>query len=155
MVVGYAHLLLEGIVAVIAIGTVMLNGASSARAAHHHLRPGNFGKFASMSGSAQDRHVHGTPAMSLLPLRGPGHRAPLQIKELTNMKVDKYTATVITVAAGIALAACRCRPHRKRHFPHRHFRSVQPAPLRPSPFWPSEWVAKALKKDNRFIMVPM
>jgi len=83
-----------------------------------------------------------------------------QIQELTNMKVDKYTATVITVAAAMALLLT------KTHGPTG---DVIPAW---AAIWPlfgasnqlvaalallavGVWVAKALKKDNRFAMYPM
>ncbi|NLA90757.1 MAG: carbon starvation protein A, partial [Synergistaceae bacterium] len=83
-----------------------------------------------------------------------------QIQELSNMKVDKYTATIITIVAAMALLLT------KTHGPTG---AVIPAW---AAIWPifgasnqlvaalallaiGVWVTKALKGDNRFAMIPM
>ncbi len=83
-----------------------------------------------------------------------------QIQELTNMKVDKYTATIVAVAAAMALLLVK---------------TVGPDG-KPIPAWAAiwpmfgaanqlvaalallavgVWIAKGLKKNNSFLMVPM
>ncbi len=80
-----------------------------------------------------------------------------QIQELSNMKIDKYTATVIAVAGGMALLLTKA---------HGPTGNVIPAWLAIWPIFGASnqlvaalalltigvWVGKALKKDNRFAM---
>ena len=161
--VGYGAMLFEGLVAVIAIGTIMISGA---------IIDGNptltyaqgFGKFASVIGIDPKVGMSlGLLAMNsflLTSLDTATRLTRYQIQEITNMKVDKYTATVLAIAGAMALLLTKA---------HGPTGAVIPAS---TAIWPifgaanqlvaalalltiGVWVAKALNKDNRFAMIPM
>jgi len=163
VIVGYGSMLLEGIVAVIAIGTVMLSGVIAKGGPTITYAEG-FGKFASIVGIdpkvGMSLGLLAINSFLLTSLDTATRLTRYQIQELTNMKVDKYTATVITVAAAMALLLT------KTHGPTGNVIPAWAA------IWPlfgasnqlvaalallavGVWVAKALKKDNRFAMYPM
>ncbi len=163
VVVGYGSMLLEGVVAVIAIGTVMLSGVVAKGGPTITYAEG-FGKFASIVGIdpkiGMSLGLLAINSFLLTSLDTATRLTRYQIQELTNMKVDKYTATVVTVAAAMALLLV------KTHGPTGN---VVPAW---AAIWPifgasnqlvaalallaiGVWVAKGLKKNNQFAMVPM
>ncbi len=163
VIVGYGSMLLEGVVAVIAIGTVMLSGVIAKGGPTITYAEG-FGKFASIVGIdpkvGMSLGLLAINSFLLTSLDTATRLTRYQIQELTNMKVDKYTATVITVAAAMALLLV------KTHGPTGNVIPAWAA------IWPlfgasnqlvaalallaiGVWVAKALKKDNRFAMFPM
>lgn len=163
MLVGYSSMLLEGVVAVISIGTIMISGAIAAGGPVMTYAQG-FGKFAALLGIDQKVGVSlGALAINsfiITSLDTATRLTRYQIQELTNMKVDKYTATVIAVVAAMALLLV------KTHAPDG---SVIPAW---AAIWPifgasnqlvaalaflaiGVWVAKGLKKTNSFVMIPM
>lgn len=163
MLVGYSSMLLEGVVAVIAIGTIMISGTIAAGGPVMTYAQG-FGKFAALLGIDQKIGVSlGALAINsfiITSLDTATRLTRYQIQELSNMKVDKYTATAIAVVAAMALLLV------KTHGPDG---SVIPAW---AAIWPifgasnqlvaalaflsiGVWVAKGLKKTNSFIMIPM
>jgi len=163
VIVGYGSMLLEGVVAVIAIGTVMLSGVIAKGGPTITYAEG-FGKFASIVGIdpkiGMSLGLLAINSFLLTSLDTATRLTRYQIQELTNMKVDKYTATLITVAAAMALLLV------KTHGPTGNVIPAWAA------IWPifgasnqlvaalallaiGVWVAKGLKKNNQFAMVPM
>jgi carbon starvation protein len=163
MLVGYSSMLLEGVVAVIAIGTIMISGTIAAGGPVMTYAQG-FGKFAALLGIDQKIGVSlGALAINsfiITSLDTATRLTRYQIQELSNMKVDKYTATAVAVVAAMALLLV------KTHGPDG---SVIPAW---AAIWPifgasnqlvaalaflaiGVWVAKGLKKTNSFVMIPM
>ncbi len=163
VLVGYGSMLLEGVVAVIAIGTVMLSGVIAKGGPTITYAEG-FGKFASIVGIdpkvGMSLGLLAINSFLLTSLDTATRLTRYQIQELSNMKVDKYTATIITIAAAMALLLV------KTHGPTGNVIPAWAA------IWPifgasnqlvaalalltiGVWVAKALKGDNRFAMIPM
>ncbi|MDI9370596.1 MAG: carbon starvation protein A [Synergistaceae bacterium] len=163
VLVGYGSMLLEGLVGVIAVGTIMISGAIAEGGPTMTYAQG-FGKFASIVGIDPKVGVSlGLLAMNsflLTSLDTATRLTRYQIQELCNMKVDKYTATVLAIAGAMALLLTKA---------HGPTGAVIPAW---AAIWPifgasnqlvaalalltiGVWVSKALKKDNRFMMIPM
>jgi carbon starvation protein len=163
VLVGYGAMLLEGVVAVIAIGTIMLTGVIAEGGPTITYAQG-FGKFAAILGIdpkvGMSLGLLAVNSFLLTSLDTATRLTRYQIQELTNMKVDKYTATIIAIAAAMALLLT------KTHGPTG---AVIPAW---AAIWPifgasnqlvaalallaiGVWVTKALKGDNRFAMIPM
>ncbi len=163
VLVGYGSMLLEGVVAVIAIGTVMLSGVIAKGGPTITYAEG-FGKFAAIVGIdpkvGMSLGLLAINSFLLTSLDTATRLTRYQIQELSNMKVDKYTATIITIAAAMALLLT------KTHGPTGNVIPAWAA------IWPifgasnqlvaalalltiGVWVAKALKGDNRFAMIPM
>ncbi|OPZ41025.1 MAG: Carbon starvation protein A [Synergistetes bacterium ADurb.BinA166] len=163
VVVGYGSMLLEGLVGVIAVGTIMISGVIAEGGPTMTYAQG-FGKFAAILGIDPKVGVSlGLLAMNsflLTSLDTATRLTRYQIQELCNMKVDKYTATVIAIAGAMALLLTKA---------HGPTGNVIPAW---AAIWPifgasnqlvaaltlmtlGVWVSKALKRDNRFAMYPM
>lgn len=163
VVVGYGSMLLEGLVGVIAVGTIMISGVIAEGGPTMTYAQG-FGKFAAILGIDPKVGVSlGLLAMNsflLTSLDTATRLTRYQIQELCNMKVDKYTATVVAIAGAMALLLTKA---------HGPTGNVIPAW---AAIWPifgasnqlvaaltlmtlGVWVSKALKRDNRFAMYPM
>jgi len=163
VLVGYGSMLLEGLVAVIAIATIMITGTIAQGGPTITYAQG-FGKFAAIIGIdpkvGMSLGLLAINSFLLTSLDTATRLTRYQIQELSNMKIDKYTATVIAVAAGMALLLTKA---------HGPTGNVIPAW---AAIWPifgasnqlvaalalltiGVWVGKALKKDNRFAMYPM
>ncbi|MCX7828026.1 MAG: carbon starvation protein A [Thermanaerothrix sp.] len=161
--VGYGSMLLEGVVAVIAIGTVMISGVVDQGGPVVTYAKG-FGKFAGLLGINPKVGVSlGLLAINsfiLTSLDTATRLTRYQIQELTNYKVDKYSATLITVIGALVLLLVKIHGADGKEVPAW------------AAIWPvfgasnqmvaalallsvSVWVAKGLKKDNSFLMVPM
>ncbi|EHM10309.1 carbon starvation protein, predicted membrane protein [Thermanaerovibrio velox DSM 12556] len=161
--VGYGSMLLEGVVAVIAIGTVMISGSVDQGGPVVTYAKG-FGKFAGLLGINPKVGVSlGLLAINsfiLTSLDTATRLTRYQIQELTNYKVDKYSATLITVVGALVLLLVKIHGADGKEVPAW------------AAIWPvfgasnqmvaalallsvSVWVAKGLKKDNSFLMVPM
>lgn len=163
VLVGYGSMLLEGLVAVIAIATIMITGTIAQGGPTITYAQG-FGRFASIIGIdpkvGMSLGLLAINSFLLTSLDTATRLTRYQIQELSNMKIDKYTATVIAVAGGMALLLTKA---------HGPTGNVIPAW---AAIWPifgasnqlvaalalltiGVWVGKALKKDNRFVMYPM
>lgn len=160
--VGYGAMLMEGLVACIAIGTLMVVGNIVSGGPVVTFAQG-FGQFASLIGIDP---VLGTRlgaiainSFLLTSLDTATRLVRYQIQELSSMKVDKYTSTVIAVAAAMALVMVKT-----------HDASGNPIPAW-SAIWPifgaanqmvaalsllaiGVWVIKGLKKSGAFLMTP-
>ena len=161
--VGYGSMLLEGVVAVIALGTVMISGALVNNDPVSTYGAG-FGKFAELVGIdpvvGKSLGLLAINTFLLTSLDTATRLARYQIQELFNMKIDRYTATIVTVVAAMALLLLKT---------HGADGKAIPAWLA---IWPifgaanqlvgalvllavSVWVVKGLKKSNTFLMLPM
>jgi carbon starvation protein len=161
--VGYGSMLLEGVVAVIAIGTVMISGGVDQGGPVVTYAKG-FGKFAGLLGIdpkvGMSLGLLAINSFILTSLDTATRLTRYQIQELTNNRVDKYTATVITVIGALALLLVKIHGADGKEVPA--WAAIWPV------FGASNqmvaalallsiavWVAKGLKKDNRFLMAPM
>jgi len=163
VVVGYGSMLLEGVVAVIAIGTIMISGTIAQGGPVVTYAQG-FGKFASLLGIdpkvGMSLGLLAINSFLLTSLDTATRLTRYQIQELSNMHIDKYTATVLTIAGAMALLLTKA---------HGPTGNVIPAWLAIWPIFGASnqlvaalalltigvWVAKALKKNNSFAMIPM
>ena len=162
VLVGYGSMLIEGIVAVIAIGTIMISGKMLGDPTNTYAT--GFGQFAALVGiDPKIGKSLGLLAMNsflLTSLDTATRLTRYQIQELTNMKVDRYTATVVAVAAAMGLLLT------KTHTADGKIIATWAA------IWPifgaanqlvgalvllslAVWVARALKKPNHWLMYPM
>ncbi len=156
--VGYGAMLLEGLVAVIAIGTIMIAG-SIAEGGPTVTYGQGLGKFAGLIGIDPKIGTSlGLLALNcflLTSLDTATRLARYQLQEFTNMKLNRYVATAIGVVFAMVLLF-----YKQGDVPA--WRLIWPV------FGASNqlvaaltllalgvWVAKGLKKDNRFVMYPM
>ncbi len=162
VLVGYGSMLIEGVVAVIAIGTIMISGKMLGNPTNTYAT--GFGQFAALVGiDPKIGKSLGLLAMNsflLTSLDTATRLTRYQIQELTNMKVDRYTATIIAVGAAIGLLLT------KTQTPDGNTIETWKA------IWPifgaanqlvgalvllalAVWVARGLKKPNNWLMYPM
>ncbi|MCF4150716.1 carbon starvation protein A [Dethiosulfovibrio sp. F2B] len=162
VVVGYGSMLMEGLVACIAIGTLMVAGSIVKGGPVVTFAEG-FGKFASLVGIDP---VLGTRlgaiainSFLLTSLDTATRLARYQIQELSGMKINKYVATIIAVVAALALVMVKT-----------HDAAGNPIPAWKA-IWPifgaanqmvaalallsiGVWVVRGLKKNANFLMAP-
>lgn len=161
-IVGYGSMLLEGVVAIIAIGTVMVTGKLVKGGPVVTFSTG-IGQFASLIGIDPTLGMRlGAIAINsflLTSLDTATRLTRYQIQELSNMKINKYIATIIAVVAALALV-----------FSPAHDPAGNPIPAW-SAIWPvfgaanqmvaalallavAVWVIRALKKSATFLVAP-
>lgn len=163
ILVGYGSMLLEGLVAVISIGTLMISGAIADGGPVMTYAEG-FGLFGKLIGIDPKIGVSlGALAINsfiLTSLDTATRLTRYQIQELVDYKIDKYTATIIAVAGAMALLLIKTvGPGGK----------LIPAWLA---IWPifgaanqlvaalafltlGVWIMKSTKKSANFLMYPM
>lgn len=160
--VGYAAMLLEGLVAVIAIGTLMVAGGIQQGGPVPTFATG-FGKFCTLFGMDP---VIGTRlgaiavnTFLLTSLDTATRLARYQIQEITDYKTNKYVATIIAVAIALVLV----------------YFKTQGADGKPIPAWQiiwpvfgasnqlvaalailgvAMWIIRGLKKKATFLLIP-
>jgi carbon starvation protein len=162
VLVGYGAMLIEGVVAVIAIGTVMISGKMIGNPTITYAT--GFGRFAEIVGIdpivGKSLGLLAMNSFLLTSLDTATRLGRYLIQELFNMKVDRYSATGVVVAAAMGMLLM------KTHDPSGKEIAVWSA------LWPmfgsanqlvgalvlltvSVWVARALKKGNKWLMYPM
>ena len=162
VIVGYGSMLLEGVVAVIAIGTVMVTGTIVKGGPVVTFSHG-MGQFATILGMDPKLGMRlGAIAINsflLTSLDTATRLTRYQIQEISNMKINKYIATIITVAGALALMftpahdpAGNAIPAWKAIWPIFGASNQMVAAL--ALLGVGVWVFKALKKDNKFLMIP-
>lgn len=162
VIVGYGSMLLEGVVATIAIGTVMVTGSIVKGGPVVTFSQG-MGQFATILGMDPKLGMRlGAIAINsflLTSLDTATRLTRYQIQELSNMKINKYVATIITVAGALALMftpahdpAGNAIPAWKAIWPIFGASNQMVAAL--ALLGVGVWVFKALKKDNKFLMIP-
>ncbi len=158
IVIGYGSMLIEGLVAVIAIGTIMMAGK---------ILPGGptvtfgegVGKFAGIIGIdpvvGKSLGLLALNSFLLTSLDTATRLARYQLQEFTGMKIDKYTATVVSVAAAAALVFFKTgdTPAWKLIWPV--FGSANQLVAALALLAVGVWVSKGLKKNSSFLMIPM
>jgi len=158
LIIGYGSMLLEGLVAVIAIGIVMVAGAGAVGSPVQLYAQG-FGKFASIIGIeaalGASLGALAINAFILTTLDTATRLTRYQIQEFSNYKIDKYTATLIAVAAsmGLLLAKSGTTPMWAVIWPI--FGAANQLVAALALLGVAVWIKKGLKKDNRFLMYPM
>ncbi len=162
VLVGYGSMLIEGLVAVIALGTIMISGELLGNPNNTYAT--GFGRFAALIGIdpkiGKSLGLLALNSFLLTSLDTATRLTRYQIQELTNMKVDRYTATFIAVAAAMGLLLTKT-----------HTVTGAAIPVWQA-IWPvfgaanqlvgalvllalAVWVARALKKPNKWLMLPM
>lgn len=156
--VGYGAMLLEGLVAVIAIGTIMIAG-TIAKGGPTVTYGQGLGQFAGLIGiNPKIGTSLGLLALNsflLTSLDTATRLARYQLQEFTNMKLDRYTATAVGVFFAVVLLFYKAGdvPAWKLIWPVFGASNQLVAALALLAI--GVWVAKDLKKDNRFVMYPM
>ena len=162
VLVGYGSMLIEGLVAVIALGTIMISGELLGNPNNTYAT--GFGRFAELIGIdpriGKSLGLLALNSFLLTSLDTATRLTRYQIQELTNMKVDRYTATIIAVAAAMGLLLTKTHTVTGAAIPV--WRAIWPV------FGAANqlvgalvllalgvWVARALKKPNQWLMLPM
>jgi carbon starvation protein len=158
VLIGYGSMLTEGIVAVIAIGTIMIAGGML-KGGPTVVYGQGLGKFAALIGI--DPKV-GT-SLGLLALNSfiltsldtATRLARYQFQEFFNMKVDRYSATAVGVAVAMGLIFWKTgnKPVWLLIWPVFGASNQLVAAL--SLMTVGVWVMKGLKKSANFLMIPM
>jgi carbon starvation protein len=159
LIVGYGSMLLEGMVAVIAIGTIMIAPSDGALSPMIVYSQG-FGKFASLIGInpalGATLGLFAINTFLLTSLDTATRLTRYQIQEISGNKLDKYIATLLAVAGALILV---------------HSKSGANVPIA-TMIWPifgsanqlvaalallaiAVWVKKDLKARNDWLMYPM
>lgn len=158
MVIGYGSMLLEGLVAVIALGTVMIAGVG-ATGSPIALYSQGFGKFSTLLGIDPKLGMSlGALAINsfiLTSLDTATRLTRYQIQELSNYKINKYFATLIAAGAALVLLLFKSgdKPMSEVIWPI--FGSANQLVAALVLLGLAVWVRNGLKKDNRYLMYPM
>jgi carbon starvation protein CstA len=162
VIVGYGGMLLEGLVAVIAIGTVMIAGGMIGNPNNTYAE--GFGRFASLIGIdpkvGKSLGLLALNSFLLTSLDTATRLGRYQIQEITGNRIDRYTATIITIAASMALVLSKTTNPAGQVIPTWSaiwplFGSANQLIAGLSLLALAVWVKKGLKKNNSFLMYPM
>lgn len=158
MIVGYGSMLLEGMIAVIAIGIIMISGAMTSGDPVATYSEG-FGQFSALVGiDPQLGTSLGALAINafiLTTLDTATRLTRYQIQEFSGNRIDKYTATLLAVGGALALLLFEPggKPTWTVIWPV--FGSANQLVAVLALLGIAVWVKKALKKNNTFLMIPM
>ena len=162
ILVGYGSMLIEGVVAVIALGTIMISGKIIGDPTNTYAT--GFGQFAGLIGIdpkiGKSLGLLAINSFLLTSLDTATRLGRYQIQELFNMKIDRYSATIVVIAVSLGLL------YAKAHTPDGRLIPAWAA------IWPTfgaanqlvgalvllalaVWVARALKKPIQWLMIPM
>lgn len=156
--IGYGAMLIEGVLAVVAIITVMIVGSVQGKTPVAIFSSG-FGQFAAVLGiRAEVGTALGLLAINtfiLTSLDTASRIARYQLQELTNMKLDRYSATLAGVVLALALIYVKTGdvPAHERIWPMFGTSNQLVAAL--ALLGVSLWVIKGLKKPATFLIIPM
>lgn len=158
MLIGYGSMLLEGMVAVIAIGTIMISG---------HIINNNpvatfaagFGQFCAFVGiDAKLGTSLGALAINsfiLTTLDTATRLTRYQIQEFSGYRLNKYAATLVAVGASLALLLPKSGDMAIWKIIWPVFGSANQLVAALALLGVAVWVKKALKTSNAFLMIPM
>jgi carbon starvation protein len=156
--IGYGSMLLEGILAVIAIATVMIAGKVVGGGPVATFSAG-FGRFAAILGiEATVGTALGALAINsflLTSLDTASRLGRYQLQELTNMKLDRFTATLAGVGLAVALLIVPTGDKAPYAYIWPMFGASNQLVAALALLGVGIWVAKGLKKKATFLMVPM
>ena len=156
--IGYGSMLIEGVVAIIALGTIMLVGTGSGLNPLEVFGAG-FGKFAVLLGLDENvGAMLGLLAINsfiLTTLDTATRLGRYQLQELTNMRLDRFSATIITVGAAMPLLFLKTGdvPAWKVIWPVFGASNQLVAAL--ALLTMVVWITKGLKKNAAFLKYPM
>ena len=156
--VGYGSMLIEGLVAVVALGTVMMAGKVINNDPMETFGAG-FGRFAELVGidpaTGKSLGLLAINSFILTTLDTATRLGRYQLQELTNMKLDRFTATAIGVAGSVAVIYVKTGdvPAWKVIWPV--FGAANQLVAALVLLGLSVWVVKGLKKRATFLMIPM
>jgi len=156
--IGFGSMLLEGYVAVIALGTIMVVGVIVDKSPLLTYGAG-FGKFAAVVGLdpalGQSLGLLAINSFILTSLDTATRLGRYQLQELSNYKLDRYSATIVGVVAAAVLLFVRSGevPAWKLIWPVFGASNQLVAALALLAI--GVWVIKGLKKSAAFLMLPM
>ncbi|HOZ47841.1 MAG TPA: carbon starvation protein A [Candidatus Hydrogenedentes bacterium] len=158
VLVGYGSMLIEGLLAVIALGTIMMSGKILEGGPVATFGAG-FGRFAELLGIdhkvGMSLGLLAINSFLLTTLDTATRLSRYQLQELSNSKLDRYSATAIGVAGALALLYIRSGdvPTWKIIWPL--FGSANQLVAALALLGLAVWVTKGLKKKATFLLVPM
>lgn len=157
--IGYGAMLLEGLVAVIALGTLMLVGEVPQQGGPLKAFGIGFGRFAELLGLP----LHVGTSLGLLAINSfiltsldtATRLGRYQMQELTNMKLDRFSATGIGVACSMALLFIKSgnTPAWKIIWPV--FGAANQLVAALALLTLIVWISKGLRKNASFLQLPM
>jgi carbon starvation protein len=163
VLVGYGSMLLEGVVAVMAIGTIMITEKIADGGPVITYAEG-FGRFAALIGINPKIGVSmGALAVNsfiLTSLDTATRLGRYQIQEFTNNRLDKYTSTIISIIGAVALLMVNTTGADGKPIPAWAaiwpiFGSANQLVAALAFLAVAVWMQKGLKKNAAFLMVPM
>jgi carbon starvation protein len=158
MLIGYGSMLLEGMVAVIAIGAIMISGTIAEGGPVISFAQG-FGRFASLLGmDPQLGTSMGALAINsfiLTTLDTATRLTRYQIQEFSGYRINKYIATGIAVGGALALLLVKSGGKATWAVIWPVFGSANQLVAALALLALAVWVKKALRKDSGFLMIPM
>ncbi len=158
ILIGYGSMLLEGVVAVIAIGAIMISGTISAGGPVITFAEG-FGKFCAILGIDPALGTSmGALAINTFILTTVDTATRLsryQIQELSGERINKYVGTAIAVIGALVLLFVKTgdKPTWSVIWPL--FGSANQLVAALALLSVAVWVKKAFNKSNSFLMIPM
>ncbi|MDR1043678.1 MAG: carbon starvation protein A [Candidatus Adiutrix sp.] len=158
ILIGYGSMLLEGMVAVIAIGAVMISGNVASGGPVVTFAEG-FGKFGSLVGIdpllGTSMGALAVNTFILTTVDTATRLTRYQIQELSNYKIDKYLATFIAVAGASVFLFVKTgdRPTWAVIWPV--FGAANQLVASLALLAVAVWVKKAFARSNAFLMAPM
>lgn len=156
--VGYGAMLLEGVVGVIALGTIMMLG-DMPKGGPTVVYGQGLGQFATLLGiSPRLGTAIGLLALNsfiLTSLDTATRLARYQLQEFTGMSLNKYLATAISVAVALALIFVKTGKVAAWQMIWPVFGATNQLVAAIALLALGVWVIRALKKDAGFIMYPM
>lgn len=164
ILVGYGSMLLEGVVAVMAIGTIMISGKIAEQGGPVMTYALGFGKFAALIGIQPEVGVAmGALAINTFILTSLDTATRLtryQIQELSDYKINKYVATGLAVAAAVALLKVKTTTASGAVIPASAaiwpiFGSANQLVAALALLAIAVYVQKGLKKSASYLMIPM
>ncbi len=155
--VGYGAMLLEGVVGVIALGTIMMSG-TMLKGGPNAVYGAGLGQFATLIGiSPELGKAIGLLALNsfiLTSLDTATRLARYQLQELTGTSLNKYLATAISVAVALVLVFYKSGNVPAWSIIWPVFGASNQLVAAIGLLALGVWVIKALKKDAKFIMWP-
>ena len=159
LVVGYGSMLIEGLVAVIAIGTIMIVGDQITQSSPVTIYAQGFGNFCALVnidvalGTSLGALAINTFILTTLDTST--RLARYQIQEFSGGKLDRYTSTGIAIAGALALLLFETdgRPTWQIVWPT--FGAANQLVAALAFLAIAAWLRKGLKRQITFIMVPM
>lgn len=159
LVVGYGAMLLEGLVAVMAIGTIMIVDDSGGKINPIAIYATGFGKFGSLIGIDPALGASlGALAINsfiLTTLDTATRLTRYQVQEFSGGRIDRFTATGIAVAGALAFLLVKTggRPTHQVIWPV--FGAANQLVAALAFLGIAAWLHKALNRKITFLMVPM